>query len=182
MPFASPTAHPFSFWRSTMPPETGFAAKSTGKHVGVVSSANSADTLLACVIVTEQLPVPLQSPDQPTKRDPSLAEALRLTTCEGRKLEEHAGARRMPEGTLQIVPSPDPAIHTLRGTAPTERSQTAADDQSETTVTPAQILFARTLKSIWRGDVVERVSVTSRPVTEVDDAPVKAGLSASSKS
>ena len=47
--------------------------------VGTGNSSNIAETVLAWVMVTVQLEVPEQAPDQPAKTEPAAGLALRLT-------------------------------------------------------------------------------------------------------
>src|ERR1700722_20224921 len=67
---------------------------------------NAANTLSAALIVTEQLPVPLQAPLQPIKLMPWAGVAVSVTDMPLLKLALHADGQVMPEGLLATDPLP----------------------------------------------------------------------------
>jgi hypothetical protein len=72
-------------------------------------------TASAALIVTEQVPVPVQpSPLQPANVDPVAAAAVSTTTCPLVKLAEHVAPQLIPAGLLVTVPVPVPALRTVR--------------------------------------------------------------------
>ena len=71
-------------------------------------------TASAALIVTEQVPVPVQpSPLQPANVDPVAAAAVSTTTCPLVKLAEHVAPQLIPAGLLVTVPVPVPALLTV---------------------------------------------------------------------
>ena len=71
-------------------------------------------TAWAWLIVTEQLPVPVQAPLQPANVDPDTGAAVRLTTVPLLKLAEHVEGQLIPAGELLTAPVPVPASVTFR--------------------------------------------------------------------
>jgi hypothetical protein len=67
---------------------------------------NAADTLSAALIVTEQLPVPVQAPLQPIKLMPWAGVAVSVTSAPLLKLALHVEGQLMPEGLLVTDPLP----------------------------------------------------------------------------
>jgi hypothetical protein len=74
--------------------------------VSVSSGLNVAVALLAPFIVSAQVPVPEQAPDQPAKTYPAEAEAVRSTTVPYENVAEQVPGQEMPEGELVTVPLP----------------------------------------------------------------------------
>ena len=71
-------------------------------------------TLLAAVILTVQVSLlPVQAPDQPSKTDPILLVAVKVTLVLFVKLAEQVEPQLMPLGLLVTVPLPKPDLDTL---------------------------------------------------------------------
>jgi len=68
---------------------------------------NVADTDVAASIVTTQLPVPLQAPDQPAKVDPAAGMADNETTVPWFADSEQSAPQSMPAPVTVPVPVPD---------------------------------------------------------------------------
>ena len=66
--------------------------------VGATDGLNEAVTAWLELIVTAQLPVPEQAPDQPPKADPELGVAVSVTTVPAVKLAVQAAPQLMPAG------------------------------------------------------------------------------------
>src|SRR5580704_856341 len=66
----------------------------------------AADTLSAALIVTEQLPAPLQAPAQPIKLMPWAGVAVSVTCVPLLKLALHVDGQLMPAGLLVTEPLP----------------------------------------------------------------------------
>ena len=66
-------------------------------------------TACAADMVTVQVPVPLQAPDQPVKLEPLAGVALSVTLAPETKLAVQVAPQSMPDGELETVPVPDPA-------------------------------------------------------------------------
>jgi hypothetical protein len=64
-------------------------------------------------MVTLQLPVPLQAPDQPAKKAPLPAFAVRVTTVPALNEALHVGEQLIPAGLLVTVPVDVPASVTV---------------------------------------------------------------------
>jgi hypothetical protein len=73
-------------------------------------SAKVAVTDVAALIVTVQVPVPVQPPLQPVKVEPAAGAAVRVTTVPVVKEVEHVAPQEMPAGALVTVPLPAPAL------------------------------------------------------------------------
>jgi hypothetical protein len=72
-------------------------------------------TDLAALIVTTQVPVPVQSsPLQPVKLEVSPAAAVSVTTVLLAKLAEQVAPQSIPAGALVTVPEPVPVFETTR--------------------------------------------------------------------
>ena len=71
-------------------------------------------TLLAAAMITVQLPVPEQAPDQPVKLEPASAEAVSVTEVLMGKAAVQVAPQLMPLGELVTVPEPEPFRLTLR--------------------------------------------------------------------
>jgi len=80
--------------------------------------AKVAVTLLAADIVTVQVPVPEQAPDQPVKVEPLVAVAVRVTLVPEAYSAPHVDPQLMPAGLEVTVPVPAPALVTFRGYCP----------------------------------------------------------------
>jgi hypothetical protein len=75
---------------------------------------NVAVTDSAWLIVTTQVPAPLQAPLHPTKREPEAGVAVSVTIVPTlRKFAEHAAGQLIPAGLLVTLPLPLPASATL---------------------------------------------------------------------
>jgi hypothetical protein len=70
--------------------------------------SNVATTECAAFIVTTQAPVPVQSPDQPEKVEPSAGVGVRVTIVPSAKLALHIPGQEIPAGLLLTVPVPVP--------------------------------------------------------------------------
>ena len=68
--------------------------------------ANVAVTLCAAVMLTTQLPTPLQAPPQPEKPQPSAGVAVNVTCVPPVKLALHVDGQLIPVGELVTVPLP----------------------------------------------------------------------------
>jgi hypothetical protein len=79
----------------------------------VAAGPNVAVTFRAALIVTVQVPVPLQAPDQPVKVEPAVGAAVRVTDVPSAILAEQVLPQLMPAGEL-TVPVPVPALVTDR--------------------------------------------------------------------
>lgn len=75
----------------------------------VVAVLNVAVTLSAALIVTTQLPVPVQAPLQPAKVLPLLGVSLKVTLAPFVKFAVQMLGHVMPAGELDTVPPPLPA-------------------------------------------------------------------------
>jgi hypothetical protein len=68
---------------------------------------NVADTLFAALMVTTQLPVPLQAPPQPVKLQPLAGASFSVTCLPLAKLALQVEPQLMPVGELLTAPLPD---------------------------------------------------------------------------
>jgi hypothetical protein len=76
---------------------------------------NDAVTALDAFIVTVHVPVPKQPPpDQPVNVDPKDDDAVRVTLSPLTRVSAQSAPQLMPAGVLVMVPSPVPALLTLR--------------------------------------------------------------------
>src|SRR5262245_44653019 len=73
-------------------------------------TAKVAVTDCAALIVTAQVPVPVQPPLQPVKVEPAAGVAVRVTTVPVVKEVEHVAPHVMPAGALVMVPLPAPVL------------------------------------------------------------------------
>jgi hypothetical protein len=71
-------------------------------------------TLLAWVMVTRHVPVPLQAPVQPVKAERYPGVAVRVTSEPYPKLALHVLPQLMPLGLLVTVPVPVPDFETVK--------------------------------------------------------------------
>jgi phage tail protein X len=83
----------------------------------VAEVLNVAVTDLAALIVTLQVPVPLQAPLQPAKVDPAAAAAVKVTTVPLLKFALQVLGQVIPLGLLVTLPLPVPAKVTERVSA-----------------------------------------------------------------
>ena len=79
---------------------------------GYVFKVNAAFAVLLEFIVTVQLPVPEQAPDQPEKVEPAEGEAVRVTEVPISYSSKQSPPQLMPVGLLAIVPEPVPDLET----------------------------------------------------------------------
>jgi hypothetical protein len=97
------------------PPPADEAACVDEVGVGVeVLSANVAVTLRARLIVTVQVPVPVQAPLQPVKEDPVVAAAVRVTVVPAMKAPLQLLLHAIPLGEDVTVPDPVPLFVSVR--------------------------------------------------------------------
>src|SRR6267142_1996575 len=77
-------------------------------------SANVAVTDVAALIVTVQVPVPVQPPPlQPVKVDPAAGVAVSVTAVPLANAAEQVAPQEMPTGALETVPVPAPVLLTV---------------------------------------------------------------------
>jgi len=76
--------------------------------------ANVAVTLCAALIVTLQVPVPVQPPLQPANSEPAAGAAVNVTAAPLANAAEQVAPHEMPLGALVTVPAPVPALLTVR--------------------------------------------------------------------
>ena len=88
----------------------------TTERAKLPGGENAAVTLRAWSIVTTQVPVPVQAPDQPAKVELPVGVATRVTLVPAATLAEHVEPQSMvPGGELEAtVPTPVPAFDTER--------------------------------------------------------------------
>jgi hypothetical protein len=84
---------------------------------GLLLELNVAVTALAALMVTLQLPVPVQAPLQPAKVDPVAAVSVKVTTVPLVKLALQVLGQVMPAGLLLTEPVPVPPKVTERVSA-----------------------------------------------------------------
>ena len=77
-------------------------------------SVNVAVTDRAWLIVTLQVPVPEQFPDQPEKTDPLAGVAVSVTLVPVEYAWEHVAPQLMPAGFELTVPDPPPEVATVK--------------------------------------------------------------------
>jgi hypothetical protein len=90
------------------------------------TTSKFAATDLAEVMVTTQVPVPTQAPDQPVNTDPPSAVAARLMTAPVTRLAPHVVPQLIPDGEDPTVPAPAPVL--LTANAYWTRSKLAVTD------------------------------------------------------
>jgi hypothetical protein len=79
------------------------------------SEEKVAATVVSALSVTLQVLVPEQPPpDQPVKRAPAFAAAVRVTCVPAVKLAVHVAPQLIPVGLLLMVPDPPPAFCTVK--------------------------------------------------------------------
>jgi hypothetical protein len=83
--------------------------------VVVVATLNVAFTASAPLIVSEQVPVPMQAPLQPANVAPGLAAAASMTAVPLLKFVLHVPGQLIPAGLLVTVPLPVPGNVTFKG-------------------------------------------------------------------
>src|SRR5205807_795823 len=77
-------------------------------------SIDAAVPVATAVIVTAQVPVPVQPPPlQPVKVEPAAGAAVKVTTVPIVKEFEHVAPHEIPVGLLVTVPLPAPALDTV---------------------------------------------------------------------
>src|SRR3954453_21701433 len=81
--------------------------------VSVGVAVKFAVALCATVSSTSQVPVPLQAPLQPVKRDPAAAAAVRVTLVPSSNVWLQVAPHAMPSGALVTVPVPLPVLATV---------------------------------------------------------------------
>ena len=92
-------------------------------------------TLLAWVIDTTQLAVPVQAPDQPTKTEPGAGDAVNVTDDPRRNVWAQSLGQLIPGGVLVTVPSPSPVFSTMRrGSIRTVADEVAVAPSSSVTL------------------------------------------------
>src|SRR5439155_25507079 len=79
--------------------------------------AKVAMTARAALIVTLQVPVPVQLPLQPVKVAPAAGAGVRVTTVPVVRAVEQVAPQEIPAGLLVTVPLPAPALDTVRAGA-----------------------------------------------------------------
>ena len=79
------------------------------------AAANVAVTLRATVMLTRQLPVPLQAPLQPVKVEPAEAVAVNVTDVPDTKDAVQVAPQAIPAGADNTVPDPVPVFVTVTG-------------------------------------------------------------------
>src|SRR5205807_9093238 len=79
--------------------------------------AKVAMTARAALIVTLQVPVPVQLPLQPVKVAPAAGAGVRVTTVPVVRAVEQVAPQEIPAGVLVTVPLPAPALVTVRAGA-----------------------------------------------------------------
>src|SRR2546421_12852135 len=85
-------------------------------------SAKWAVTLRSAVILTRQVPLPEQAPDQPANPEPRTGLAVSVTDLPLAKLWEQLAPQLMPAGELVTEPRPEPFFDTVRRrTVPSSR-------------------------------------------------------------
>jgi len=77
-----------------------------------VLSVKVAVTAVAAVIVTLQVPVPLQPPLQPVKVEPTVGVGVSVTVVPWLNVDEQVAPQLMPAGDEVTVPAPVPALVT----------------------------------------------------------------------
>jgi hypothetical protein len=86
--------------------------------VFAATAVKVAVTALAALIVTEQVPVPVQAPLQPAKEEALPDVAVSVTTAPVVKLSLQIDPQLMPVGNEVTVPVPAPAFVTVRSYVP----------------------------------------------------------------
>jgi len=71
-------------------------------------------TLLACVTVTVQVPVPLHAPLHPVNAEPVAGVAVSVTFVPLEKVALQVVPQERPEGFEATVPEPRPCFRTVR--------------------------------------------------------------------
>ena len=133
---------------------------------GEGGAVNVAVTAWFTLIVRVHAPVPVQSPDQPTKVCPATGVAVRMTTVPALKLAEHVVPQSIPGGVLVTAPLPLPALETRSVRCSVEGPENVAvTDRSELMVTvqvPVPEHSPDQPRNVWPADAVA-VSVTTVP-------------------
>jgi hypothetical protein len=84
----------------------------------VAAGAKAAETVVACVTVTWQVPVPEHTPDQPLNVLLASGTAVRVSVVPVANDAVQLDPQSMPAGALVIVPVPVPVFFTDNCTAP----------------------------------------------------------------
>ncbi|MCB0862107.1 MAG: hypothetical protein KDB66_02710 [Solirubrobacterales bacterium] len=91
------------------------SAPNLGLPVGrTVSLSNEAVTDLASLIVTLQVPVPVQAPDQPVNDEPVPAVGVNVTSVPKSKSAVQLEPQFTPAGAEVTVPEPAPDFETVK--------------------------------------------------------------------
>jgi hypothetical protein len=93
---------------TVVPATSGLSVKALGL------TAKVAVTARAALMVTLQVPVPVQLPLQPEKVEPAAGAAVKVTAVPLVKDAEQVALQSMPAGALVTVPVPAPALVTVR--------------------------------------------------------------------
>jgi len=115
------------------------------------------------VISTTQVPVSEHSPYQPTKNEPSEAEAVNVTEVPSAKPAEQVLPQSMPLGLLVIVPEPFPVFSTERLYPITKLAVTDRLSVISTTQVPVPEQAPDQPLKIYPVAVVEAVKLTDVP-------------------
>jgi hypothetical protein len=125
-----------------------------------VGRANVAVTARAALIVTEQLPVPVQAPLQPVKVEPAVGAAVRVTAVPVVNGAEQVAPQLMPVGLLVTVPVPVPALVTVS----VEEAATPVPVTSRETESPSAVKLTFELMGVVVVGVNRTVIVAVAPV------------------
>lgn len=84
------------------------------------SLVNFTVTDCAWLIVTLQVPLPVQASDQPEKTEPAAGDAVSVTLVPKRKLRAQVAPQLIPSGLELTVPEPLPDLLTVKVTGSSE--------------------------------------------------------------
>jgi hypothetical protein len=132
-------------------------------------SAKAAVTLWAALMVTVQVPVPVQPPPvQPEKVEPAAGAAVSVTAVPLANEAEHVAPHEMPAGLLVTVPLPVPDLATVN----VEVVDTPVPVTSRDTVSPSAVKLTFVLASAVLVGVNRTVTVAVAPLpTRVKGLP-----------